>query len=507
MSAVPDVLVIGAGTTGLTLALMAHDHGARVRIVDRRVDAARPSRALIVHPRTLEVLRPLGVVEAILARADRNPEVRLHLGRRTVPARLGELDLSDTPFPHLTLVRQMDIERALIDALADRGVGIERGAEAIAVMDGVDNARAMLRTSAGIEEAAAGFIAGCDGPDSVVRQAIGAAWDGGPYREEIVLADLELTGDIAPDSLNAWVGRHGLLLVFTLGERATWRLLATRPAGGVPIPSGRPGPPVPECELQRLMDDAGFAGQIGEVAWSARYRVQHRIASRFRAGRLFVAGDAAHTWSPATGQGMNTGIQDALNLGWKLARARASSDPERLLDSYEIERRPAAARLFRMTHAAFWAEASTGPLPSLLRMTASLGAPLASLVLGRKRLLGEGLAAMSRLRAGYPGSVLAVEGTSRAGDRLPDREACVDGTRRHLHDVIAHPGITILLHRDATLPAGIELGPLVTVHRLTDVPSTGLIAVRPDGHVGFRCGTVDEEPLLSWLSLIGFAGG
>src|SRR5699024_2703174 len=105
-------------------------------------------------------------------------------------------------------------------------------------------------------------------------------------------------------------------------------------------------------------------GTVAEVAWSARYRVQHRLADRFRAGRLLIAGDAAHAWSPATGQGMNAGIQDAANLGWKLARAASSSDPERLLGSYDAERRPAASRLFRMTHAAFWTEASTGPLPS-----------------------------------------------------------------------------------------------------------------------------------------------
>ncbi len=510
MSAASDILVVGAGTTGLTLALAAHDHGADVRIVDRRPDPARPSRALIVHPRTLEVLRPLGVIDAILARADVDPEVRLRLGRHTVPVRLGGLDLPDTPYPHLTLVRQMDIERVLIDALSDRGVTIEWGTDVIAIADDA-SARAMLRTPAGIEEAEVRFIAGCDGPDSAVRQAAGIGWRGGPYREEIVLADLELAGDIDPGSLNAWIGRHGLLLVFPLGERATWRLLATQPAGGTPFPSGQPGPPVPDGELQRLMDEAGFAGQIAEVAWSARYRVQHRLAERFRAGHLFIAGDAAHTWSPATGQGMNTGIQDAVNLGWKLARASTSSDAERLLDSYNAERRPAASRLFRMTHAAFWAEASTSPLPSLLRATAPLGAPLVPPLLGRRRLLDEGLAAMSRLRAGYRDSPLSVEGspelpgTLRAGDRLPDREACVDGAQRPLHDVIARPGVTVLLHRDATLPAGIQLAPLVAIHRIEDTPGEGLVAVRPDGHVGFTCAAADANQLRSWLALVGFA--
>ncbi len=510
MSAAADILIVGAGTTGLTLALMAHDHGARVRIVDRRTDPPRPSRALIVHPRTLEVLRPLGVVDRILAVADSDPEIRLHLGRRTVPVRLGGLDLPDTPYPHLTLVRQMDIERVLIDALAARGVTIERDTEAITVAPDAGRARTMLRTPAGIEETSARFIAGCDGPDSVVLQGAGMGWKGGPYHEEIVLADLELTGDIDPGSFNAWVGRHGLLLVFPLGERATWRLLATRPARGDVLANGQPGPPVPDDELQRLMDAAGFAGQIVEVAWSARYQVQHRMADRLRAGPLFIAGDAAHTWSPATGQGMNTGIQDAVNLGWKLARAASAADPERLLDSYNAERRPAAGRLFRMTHAAFWAEASSGLLPTVLRSMAPLGAPMLPALLGRKRLLGEGLAAMSRLRAGYNDSPISVEdrpsmsGVPRSGDRLPDREALVDGRCQRLHDVTAHPGVTILLHRDARLPPGADLGSLVTIHRLEDAPGEGMIAVRPDGHVGYTGATTDLAPMRAWLAAIGF---
>jgi hypothetical protein len=268
---------------------------------------------------------------------------------------------------------------------------------------------------------------------------------------------------------------------------------------------------VPRDELQALMDEAGFAWRIVEVAWSARYRAQQRLAGRFRAGPLFIAGDAAHAWSPATGQGMNTGIQDAVNLGWKLARASRSSDPERLLESYEAERRPAASRLIQVTHAAFWAEAGTGPLASLFRAAAPLGAPVVPLLLGRKRLLGEGLAAMSRLRARYRDSPLSVacasspSGFPRAGDRLPDRLACGGGECRGLHDAIARAGITILLGRDARLPALAGVDPLVTVRRLGDVPGDSVIAVRPDGHVGFTCGGADSDGLLAWLALAGFA--
>ena len=132
------ILVAGAGPAGLALALQAHDHGAAVRIIERRHEAARPSRALILHPRTLEVLRPLGVTQALLAKADIAPTVYLHLGRRSVRVSLGDLALPDTAFPHLSLIRQMDVETVLIQALAARGVEVERGTELAGVHDGTD---------------------------------------------------------------------------------------------------------------------------------------------------------------------------------------------------------------------------------------------------------------------------------------------------------------------------------------------------------------------------------
>lgn len=459
MTRAADILVAGAGPTGLALALQAHDHGAHVRIVERRPEAFRPSRALIMHPRTLEVLRPLGVTEPLLARADIAPEVRLHLGARVIRVRLAELALSDTAFPHLALVRQMDVETVLAQALVDRGVAVERGAELIEAGDGVARARATLRSRAGIEEIACDFVAGCDGPESTVRSSAGLGWHGGPYGEEVVLADAELAADLAGGVAHVVAGRRGLLFVFALGERAPWRLLATRPAGRDRLPFGQPGPPVPPAELQALLDDAGLAARITDLVWSARFRLQHRLAARFRQGRLYLAGDAAHAYSPATGQGMNTGIQDAVNLGWKLAFAAAATDRAALLDSYDRERRPVARHGLALTHLAFWAEASTGPLPSLLRgVLAPLGAPAAPAEEGRRRRGAAAVRLVSQLRVAYPDSPLSVEGRPRlpagprAGHRLPDATVTSSGHRVRLHALLAQPGVHVLLHRDAGPP-------------------------------------------------------
>jgi 2-polyprenyl-6-methoxyphenol hydroxylase-like FAD-dependent oxidoreductase len=465
---------------------------------------------LIVHPRTLEVLRPFGVTVPLLARADIAPAVRLHLGSRVVAARLAELALPDTAFPHLTLLRQMDVETVLADALADRGIVVERGTEVVEVCDGAARAHATIRSPSGIEAVDCDFVAGCDGPQSIIRRLAGIGWRGGPYDEEVVLADVELDADLEGGVAHAVAGRRGLVFLFALGERATWRLLATRPAEWDRLPYGQPGPPVYVDELQALVAGAGLAARISDVVWSARYPLQHRLADQFREGRLYLAGDAAHAWSPAGGHGMNTGIQDAVNLGWKLAFAPYAADRAALLGSYDRERRPAARQMLALTNIAFWAEASTGLLPSLLRgVAAPLGAPAVPVLLRQRRLVAEAVRFVSRLGLAYCNSPLSVEGhprlsaAPRPGQRLPDATVTVEGRRLRLHSLLARPGVHVLLHRDAAHIEHRDFGPHVTCHRLASVPGTGLVAVRPDGYVGFRCQTDDIAQLRAWLARIG----
>jgi 2-polyprenyl-6-methoxyphenol hydroxylase-like FAD-dependent oxidoreductase len=502
-------LVAGAGPAGLALALQAHDHGADVRVIDRRPDAFRPSRALILHSRTLEVLRPLGVTQALLAGADIAPTVDLHLGRRVARVRLAGLALPDTAFPHLSLIRQMDVETVLAQALADRGVEVERGTELAGVRDGPEGVRAVLRSGGSRTEAPFGFVVGCDGASSTVRSQAGIGWPGRPYPVDVVLADAELAGDLSGDSAHVVAGRHGLVFVFRLGERAAWRLLATRPAGADRVPFSEPGPPVPAAELQALLDDAHLGARITQLAWSARVRVQHRVARQFRRGGLFLAGDAAHAYSPATGQGMNAAIQDAANLAWKLAFAASRPGSAALLDSYDAERRPVAVQVLGMTHLVFWGEAATGPIPALLRSKlAPVAAPAIPVLARRRGLVAEGVRVLSQLRVSYRSSPLSVEGTPhpgagpRAGDRLPDQAVMCGGRSIRLHELLARPGVHVLLDRDADLRGTPPLGPLVHFHRITSNPGHGLLTVRPDGHIGLRCRMAEAGQLTAWLNLI-----
>jgi 2-polyprenyl-6-methoxyphenol hydroxylase-like FAD-dependent oxidoreductase len=502
------ILVAGAGPAGLTLALQAHDHGGDVRIVDRRPEAFRPSRALIMHARSLEVLRPLGVTDSLLARADTAPAVDLHLGSRVVPVSFADLALPDTAFPYLSLIRQMDVERALTEALAARGVAVERGTELVAAGEVAGGVRAVLRAGTEAKEVVFDRVVGCDGPASVVRAQAGIGWPGRQYPEEVVLADVEL--DVDPGrGAQVVAGRQGLVFLFPLGERATWRLLATRPANPGWLPFGQLGPPVPGAEIQALVDRAGLAASVTDLAWSSRVRVQHRVAERFCQGRLHLAGDAAHAYSPATGQGMNAAIQDAANLGWKLALAARGPSRPVVLESYDRERRPVARQVLALTHLVFWGEAASGRLPSLLRgKIAPLAAPVLPKLLGHRRLVADGVRLLSLLWVSYRGSPLSVEGTTpargepRAGDRLPDGTVCCAGRSIRLHELIARPGMHVLLERDADRLESIPLGPMVTAHRLTGSPGRGLLVVRPDGYIGLRCQIADSNRLLDWLDLV-----
>jgi 2-polyprenyl-6-methoxyphenol hydroxylase-like FAD-dependent oxidoreductase len=511
-----DVLVVGAGPTGLATALQAHDHGASVRVVERRTSAFRPSRAMVVHPRTLEGLRPLGISEELLDRTDRTPRAELHLRERTVPVSLADASLPDSPYPPLAMVRQADVEEVLARALQRRGVAVERGTELVTHHADRDGARARLRWDGPDGEARCRFLVGCDGSSSTVRRGARVDFAGAAHAEEVVLADVELAGGPAPDRLHVAVGRRGLAFLFPLGENAApWRLLATRrvPTPVLPpSPSPRPVTPGPttvaEAELAQLLAGAGIPGTITRSAWSAAIPLQHRVAASYRVGPVFLAGDAAHTSSPAAAQGMNTGLQDGLNLGWKLALAARHGGTEPLLDSYDDERRPVARQVVALTRLVLFAEASTSPVAELTRAhLAPRLVPVLPHLLGRRRLAAVVAAVLSQRWVRYRHSPISLDDTPyaggpRPGDRLPDRPVVVAGRAQGLHELTAGAGIQLLLDRDAVVPDPSWLGPQVAVHRLDDGLGRGVVTVRPDGHVGFRSARGDLTALGRWLDLV-----
>ena len=493
-----DVLVVGAGPTGLALALHAHAYGSRARIVDRRT-GPRPSRALVVHPRTLEQLRPLGVLETLRRRSLDDPEALVHLGSRTVRVRLDDLSVGDGPAGRPWMIRQQDVEDVLAEALDRRGVPVERGSALAGLAVGRDGGCGLLRRPDGEERVDASWVVGCDGVESTVGRLAGVPVTSQPYRQEILLADVDLVtdpatkdgADLEPGVAHIAAARRGLLFVFALGERAPWRVLATRGATGV----GPQGPPDRQ-ELQQLLDASGLRVRVARVAWSERLRLARRLARHYRRGPVFLAGDAAHSHSPAAAQGMNLGLQDAPALGWRLALADSARQPEVLLDSYEDERRPVARASIALTDLVFWAESSPAGAAGFLRgAIAPLAAPLAPAL----RLLA-GLGVHHRHS---PLSLDDLPGHRglRPGDRVPDTAVVADHGPVRLHDLTAPPGIHVLLARDARdVPPSI-VGARVHVHRLRDRPGRTVLAIRPDGYLGYR-GTSGAR-LIDWLGGIG----
>ena len=522
-----DVLVVGAGPTGLTLAAQLQAMGATCRIVDRQPDRVHESRALAVQPRTLEVLRGLGITQELLKRGNDTVWVQLHAGTRVVRIRLFGLGLADTAYPFLLFVSQADTEQVLIEHLAARGVGVERRVELVGFHADEGAVTCTLRHGDGrTEQVHSRYLVGCDGTHSTVRRAAGIPFKGGAYPQTFALADLEVDGGLDGDTAYAWLGQVGILFLFPLGRPAGWRLL-----GMHPTLQGREAPARPSlAELQALADHfTGGRLRLRDPVWLTYFRLAHRHASRYRAGRVFLAGDAAHVHSPAGAQGMNTGIQDAWNLGWKLALVTRGVAQEALLDSYDAERRPVGRYVVRFTDRAFAVTTSTNPILRALRI--QLVPRVLPLALRLERGLAYGFRSVSQLGISYRHSPAVQEGRPalrrgpRAGDRLPDARAARDGQGCWLGEALALPGFHLLLcGRPDDWDAG-QLANLqrrhpdtLTVHQLTrdaaqsalhdvegqafsrlGVDNSAHYLIRPDGHIAYRAAGTGLDGLQHYL--------
>jgi 2-polyprenyl-6-methoxyphenol hydroxylase-like FAD-dependent oxidoreductase len=525
-----DVLVVGAGPTGLTLAAQLRVFGATVRIVDRHLDRVRESRALAVQPRTLEVLRGLGAAEELIAQGNDAVWVQLHAAGRVVRIRLFGLGLDDTAYPFLLFVSQAETEQILGDHLTGRGVPVERGVGLTGFHADPDAVTSILQHRDGrTEQVRARYLVGCDGAASTVRRGAGIPFKGGAYPQTFALADLEADG-LDLDAAHAFLGEVGILLFFPLGRPASWRMLAMNPSL-----QGRRAPAQPTLEeLQALADTlTGGSVRLRDPVWRTYFGLEHRHATRYQTGRIFLAGDAAHVHSPAGAQGMNTGIQDAWNLGWKLALVSRGVADEALLDTYDAERRPVGGFVVRFTDRAFSVATSTNPLVRVLRTQLVPG--MLPLALRLDRAVASGFRTVSQLNVSYRHSPAVQEGRPalrrgpRAGDRLPDARITRAGQECWLGQALAAPGFHLLLcgppgdwHPSQLSALRHRYPDTLTVRHLTRTAAPGALhdldgqvfarlgvndsaqyLIRPDGHVGYRCGGDDlaglQRHLARWL--------
>jgi 2-polyprenyl-6-methoxyphenol hydroxylase-like FAD-dependent oxidoreductase len=345
-----DVLVVGAGPTGLMLANQLGRRGVRTSILDRHDGPARETRALGVQARTLEIYAHLGIVGRALELGKRATGGAMWArGRQAARIPLGDIGRDLSPYPYLLILGQDDNERILGEALRGRGMSVEWSTELVGLTQEADRVVARVKQPDGsIREIAAAWVAGCDGARSTVRELSGVAFEGAPYEHVFYVADTQVTGPMAPDEINVYLFPGGFHLFFPMRGTDHWRVVGILPEAL----RGRDDLTFDEV-VPVIRGEAGSGLTFQACSWFSTYRIHHRRAARFRAGRCFLLGDAAHIHSPVGAQGMNTGLQDAYNLGWKLALVVSGAADAALLDSYEDERIPVARRLLSTTDRLF----------------------------------------------------------------------------------------------------------------------------------------------------------
>jgi 2-polyprenyl-6-methoxyphenol hydroxylase-like FAD-dependent oxidoreductase len=469
-----DVLVIGAGPTGLTTAVSLAQQGHDVTVVDNQAAGDNTSRAAVVHARTLEVLEPLEVAERLTARG-------LHTSRFTirdrdrvlVPIGFGRLP---TRYPYILMISQAETERVLLDRLTELGGRVARPYTLRAIDQDDAGVTAVFTDGSRIR---ADYLVGSDGMHSTVREQAGIGFPGGSYAESFALADVRLSGGLPSDEAILYFSPDGLVVIAPLPGGA-FRVVATVDDGAIE----------PDAAfVQRILDTRGPRREravVREVIWGSRFRVHHRIADEFRSGRVFLAGDAAHVHSPAGGQGMNTGIQDAANLAWKLALVVRGRAPGSLLDSYERERRPVARGVVSTTDRL--TRLATVRSPLLRRLRNAL-IPIAGRAGRLPRRLATNLSELDvSYRAGW-----SVDGSKTVERWAPKGQGVLSGLDPTLTLVVTEQQGT----RAAEEAARFRTLPVRVVQR-TRLGHAAL--VRPDGYVAGRVAPEQHPRLLELLA-------
>lgn len=453
---VTDVLIVGAGPTGLMLANQLGRRGIRVAIVDRHSGPAQQSRAMAVHARTLEIYAQLGIAGQAIELGRRGNGANMWSGGR-LRARIPfeEMGKNMSPYPYVLMLGQDDNERIMGDHLQHWNIAVQWNAELVALEQKPEAVTATIKDLDGTTRTiTAAYVVGCDGSHSAVREMNGIGFPGAPK-------------DLVPS----------------------------------------------------LAHDSGAGMAFKSCAWFSTYRIHHRCTERFRDRRCFLAGDAAHVHSPMGGQGMNTGLQDAYNLAWKLALVIAQRADPSLLDSYQAERMPVAHRLLETTDRAFKFVVNNTWLVGMLRTYVL--PRVAALVMKSETVKTMAFPTLSQIGISYRESPLSRslpgvgERAPRAGDRFPWLQIALEpnGPNEDLFEQLDDTRFNaIVIGQPAPSAESLGLGDLVRVHAIptTGDNSTALTAksiatpsyylLRPDGHIGLAGTQLDVAEVKRWLA-------
>jgi 2-polyprenyl-6-methoxyphenol hydroxylase-like FAD-dependent oxidoreductase len=497
-----DVLIVGAGPTGLVLALWLARMGTRVRIVDKAAEAGTTSRAMAVQARTLEFYQQMGIAEAVVAAGRKTIAGNMWVtGRKVAHVVFGEMGAGLSPFPYALVYPQDEHERFLIERLSEAGVTVERQTELSRFEETAEGVAGYLRRADGAEETCtAAYIAGCDGARSTMREALRIGFPGGTYEHMFYVADVEATGATINGELHVAMDRTDFLVVFPLkGERRA-RLIGTIRKELEEQHEKLAWEDVSKRVLEWIRID------VKRVNWFSTYRVHHRVAQHFRRGRAFLLGDAAHIHSPVGGQGMNTGIGDAVNLAWKLAAVVGGHAHASILDSYEEERIGFARQLVATTDQAFVGVTSSGWMARLVRLRiVPLLAPLLFAFEATRRFM---FLRVSQTAIDYEGSSLSVGWTKsvQGGDRLPwvahangneDNFAPLTSLDWQVH--VYGQASSEMRAMCAARKLPLHVFPWRAEMRRTGLWRNAAYLVRPDGYVGLADAVGNPAAVTSYL--------
>lgn len=501
----PDcqVLVVGAGPTGLVLAADLLARGISTRVIDKGDEASRESRAIAVHARALEVLDHLGLAERFVEcgqavrwfsfYADGKHRVSLDLSR------------NGSRFPFMLDLPQDQTETLLRSRIAELGGVVEQRTELTGLADEPSGVTVTIRDPNGRPQAiTAGHVVGCDGAHSRVRHELGLPFRGHPYPHDWLLADVRLDWTHPDNEVRAFFRAGGAPLICFPMRGHRWRLV-------VPLVGNRaPGPP-DLAEIQGLVDQrTPEPVVVSEPTWLARFNSHRRSTSVYRRGHVLLAGDAVHIHSPAGGQGMNTGIADAHNLGWKLSLVADGRAPEDLLDSYGREREPVAEQVLGLTHTLVRLGTMTHPVKRALR-DAIIPAAFEVGPVHRRAVRR-----WTQISVGYPASSLTKSDRSRGrpspGERVPDIDVLTAEGPSRLFAVLRR-GRHVLIVRRAGPDSAFAHPALRSYRDLFDVVVCGpedarvfrgmraksLLLVRPDGYLAARASPDKPQTVLGYL--------
>ena len=528
MTADPSMpLIVGAGPVGLTLANELTRHGVRCRVIDRAAERSQTSKALGIFPRTLEAFETMGIVDRFLAAGGRIRGLRLY--HREEQIAQVEMASVESPYPFVLALPQSETERLLEENLAGAGFTVERNLELTSFTQTSDSVQAVLRHTNGDEETVeTPWLIGCDGAHSVTRHLLGMQFEGAQYDESFLLADVQLESALARDRLHLFFADDGVLGIIPFAQNR-WRIVANIPAES----RHQTLPDLTLADVQSMIElRTAQHFPARDPVWLSRFHISHRKVQQFRRVRVFLAGDAAHIHSPAGGQGMNTGLQDAFNLGWKLALVVRGIAPPQLLASYDAERRPVAGGVINLTDR----------ITRMATMRNSVAQSVRDFLLHTVSgidFVGERIAdRLAELSISYRDSAIVQNhggGRLRAGDRAPDAELRDENNQaRRLFELFRTSAHVLLIFLGAAGTGAGKIPEVETVLRdlpentidayriargLTNEPAElrdvsglahaaygmiggGIVLVRPDGYLAYRSDDFDPVKVRSYLGRI-----